>query len=378
MIYETPTHISERLRRFTAGLPHERTSLLRFAIRAAAELAPGSRLIDVGAGDSPYRELFNHLRYESSDWEQSVHPGARGVDHVGPAHDLPVPDGAYDAVLCTQVLEHVPNPGAVLAELHRVLRPGGRLYLTVPLAWELHELPYDFYRYTPHGLARILTDAGFVRLDIRPRNDCFATLAQLLENAGSTMGSYPDGRNGRRAEALAMLRGMAVQIARYADLDARMILPLGYSVAASRPAVDETSALRRDRGKRLPGTRRFVTLCFAADVLAEPSLLAAYAKHFSADDDATLVIYAPNVEVGAAGAALETLVGQIGLDGPDSADMLALSYPMRAPDESALALAVDAVLALRPPWGAFSGIPWTHAGNLDELRKLADVERPTS
>ena len=76
----------------------------------------------------------------------------------------------------------------MVAELYRVLRPGGRLYMTVPLAWELHEMPFDFFRYTPHGLATILGGAGFAQLDIRPRNDCFATLAQLLQNVGSTMG----------------------------------------------------------------------------------------------------------------------------------------------------------------------------------------------
>src|SRR5689334_23214553 len=100
MLDEPPIQISQRLQQFTAGLPGERNSLLQFALQAAAELEPGSRLLDVGAGDGPYRELFDHLRYESTDWEHSVHPGARQVDHVGPAHDLPVPDAQYDAVLC--------------------------------------------------------------------------------------------------------------------------------------------------------------------------------------------------------------------------------------------------------------------------------------
>lgn len=378
MLYEPPTRISERLQRFTAGLPHERTSLLQFALRAAAELPPGSRLIDVGAGDSPYRELFDHLRYENTDWEHSVHPGARAVDHIGPAHDLPVPDCEYDAVLCTQVLEHVPNPDAVIAELHRVLRPGGRLYLTVPLAWELHELPFDFYRYTPHGLARILGDAGFVQLDIRPRNDCFTTLAQLLENVGSTMGRYPDGQDARRVEALAVLRAMAAKITSYADLDARMILPLGYSVVARRAGDDDASAVPADGAARLEGTHGFVTLCFAADVLAEPSLLAAYARHFSARDDATLVIYAPNADAGVAGEMLGALVSSLGLDSLDSPDMLALPYPERAPDEASIAAAVDSVLALRPPWGAFSNVPWTHAGTLDELQRRAGLRAATT
>lgn len=362
--------VSDELLRFTAELRHERESLLRFALRVARELEPGARLIDVGAGNSPYRELFGHLRYESTDWEHSVHPGARGVDHVAPAHALPVPDAAYEAVLCTQVLEHVPNPDAVIRELHRILRPGGRLYLTVPLAWELHEMPFDFYRYTASGLAQILGDAGFEQLDIQPRNDCFATLAQLLQNVGSTMGRYPDGQDERRGEVQRALHEMAARVASYADLDARMIFPLGYSVVARRPGPDVLPRARENRAAvGLSGARRFVTLCFATDVLSVPSLLAAYAQRFSAADDASLVIYAPHTELALAARSLESLVADLGLQGPESADLIGLPCPGRAPDEKALAAAVDAVLALRPPWGAFAGLPWAHPGTLDDLQK---------
>lgn len=364
---------SPELLRFTAEAPHERESILEFALRVARELPPGSLLIDVGAGNSPYRELFGHLSYESADWENSPHPGARAVDHIGPAHDLPVKDGSYDAVLCTQVLEHVPNPDAVIRELYRVLRPGGRLYMTVPLAWELHELPFDFFRYTPHGLERMLDAAGFTGLDIRPRNDCFRTLAQLLSNIGSMVGSYPDGRDTRRAEAAATLRAMSAQVASYAGLDARRVFPLGYSIVATRPAAGPPAL--RPRGDRaavgLQAARRFVTLCFAADLFADPRVLRGYARHFSGDDDATLVIYAPHIEPPAAGEVLMDLVGRLELDGPGSPDMIALTFSERAPDESALASVVDAVLAPRPPWGAFAGLPWAHTGTLAEIHALA-------
>ena len=171
-------------------MPHERRSILDFALRVAAELEPGSRLIDVGAGNSPYRELFAHLRYESTDWQHSPHPGARAVDHIGPAHDLPVPTASTTPSCARRCSSTRRTPARLIRELHRVLRPGGRLYITVPLAWELHELPFDFYRYTPHGLASLLAAAGFERLDIRPRNDCFETLAQLLQNAPTMVGSY--------------------------------------------------------------------------------------------------------------------------------------------------------------------------------------------
>src|SRR5262249_36551012 len=156
-------------------------------------------------------------------------------------------------------------------------------------------------------------------------------------NAGSTMGSYPDGRDRERAEALADMRAMAARLITYADLDARKIFPLGYSVVARRPGTDEPAEPRSQRPEALSGARSFVTLCSAAAIPAQPSLLADYAKRFGGNDDATLVIYAPNIDAAAAGAVLGALVTQLDLDGPDSPDMLALPYPDRAPDEAALA-----------------------------------------
>jgi hypothetical protein len=241
--------------------------------------------------------------------------------------------------------------------------------LTVPLAWELHEMPFDFYRYTPHGLATILGGAGFVELDIRPRNDCFATLAQLLQNVGSTMGRYPDGKDARRAEAQSIIHAMAATVASFSDLDARGIFPLGYSVVARRPGGDPAPG--PEAIAELPGAQTFKTLCFAADILAEPSLLSAYAEHFAGSDDATLLIYAPRTDPDLAAVALSQLVEQLGLAGPDSPDMIAMPYHATAPDEHALAAAVDAVLSLRPPWGAFTGLHWAHPGTLADVHALA-------
>jgi SAM-dependent methyltransferase len=227
--------LSERLRRFVAELPWERESILALAQRAAADARPGDTVLDLGAGDSPYRELFDHARYLANDWEESPHEGARAADVVGPAWDLPLAGASVDHVLCTQVLEHVPEPAAVLAEAARVLRPGGRIHVTVPLVWELHELPHDYFRYTAPALEHLLGAAGFVDVAVAPRNDCFTTVAQLLLNLDHAMGRAPDGLDGRRAEAAAALRELAGHVAALAPLDARRILPLGYSAVAVKP-----------------------------------------------------------------------------------------------------------------------------------------------
>jgi SAM-dependent methyltransferase len=224
--------VSEALRRFVEEMPYERRSILDFMIVAARGIPAGARLADVGAGDAPYRELFGHVDYVTIDWEQSPHEGAHSVDIVASADAIPVEDEAFDAALCTQVLEHVPDPLKVVRELRRILRPAGRLYLTAPLAWELHELPYDFYRYTSEGLRHLLDAAGFTPIAIEPRNDCFTTLAQLMLNARHVMGSAPDGLDERRRAAAEALAALAEQVAELGPLDASHTFPLGYTAIA--------------------------------------------------------------------------------------------------------------------------------------------------
>jgi SAM-dependent methyltransferase len=226
--------VSESLRKFVAEFPYERQPILEFVMRASKAIPAGARVADVGAGDAPFRELFAHTRYATLDWAESVHEGAPASDILASADAIPVRDGAFDAVLLTQVLEHVPEPARVMAELHRILTKGGALYLTVPLIWELHELPHDYYRYTAEGLRHLLETAGFTSIEVEPRNDCFTTLAQLMRNVQWAMGSAPDGLDERRAAAAGLLNELADEIAQLAPLDVQHILPLGYSAVGVR------------------------------------------------------------------------------------------------------------------------------------------------
>jgi SAM-dependent methyltransferase len=226
--------VSERLRAFVEEMPYERRSIFAF-VREVADLLPaGSVVLDVGAGDAPYRELFGHCDYLTNDWEASLHEHAAESDIVASADSLPLDEGCVDAVLLTQVLEHVAEPAAVLTEVARVLRPGGALFATVPFVWELHELPYDFWRFTPASLERLLTGAGFSEIAIEPRTDGFTTIAQLMRNLAGVMGRAPDGRDGERELAGELLRELADKIAGLASLEVRPLLPLGFTVRALR------------------------------------------------------------------------------------------------------------------------------------------------
>jgi SAM-dependent methyltransferase len=226
---------SERLRGFVDEMPLERDAIARFTALAAASMRPGSRVADVGAGDAPYRELFDHVDYVTIDWGESLHQPPGGLDITAQAHALPVDDCSFDGVILTQVLEHVPNPSEVLGELFRILVPGGRLFAAVPLLWEEHEAPHDYFRYTRFGLARLLTDAGFEAVEVQPRTDCFTALSQLALNARWAMGSAPDGLDEERSRVADRLTEIADELTAFAHLDANRSLTLGFTAIAVKP-----------------------------------------------------------------------------------------------------------------------------------------------
>lgn len=127
------------------------------------ELLPNlqGEVLDVGCGTKPYRALVPATRYVGLDYDT---PMRRADGHADVYYDggkFPLPDAAFDGVLCTQVLEHVFNPQEFLGEIHRVLRPGGVMVLAVPFVWDEHEQPYDFGRYSSFGLRSLFERSGF-------------------------------------------------------------------------------------------------------------------------------------------------------------------------------------------------------------------------
>jgi SAM-dependent methyltransferase len=232
---------SDRLAAHVAAAPLERRAILRFVERAAQAAAPGSKVLDAGAGDAPYRELFAHTRYVTTDWQASPHAGARQADVIASLDRLPLEDAAFDHVVCTQVLEHVPDPRAVLDELARVLEPGGRLWLTAPFVGELHEEPHDYFRFTSHGLRRLVQDAGMEVLELEPLTGYFTTLAHAARNCGLATGVTAEASLRRRALA-ALFRSVAAALPRLDALDTRRALPLGWGLVAQRTAPRQAPA----------------------------------------------------------------------------------------------------------------------------------------
>lgn len=152
----------------------------------AATVPAGALVLDAGAGTSPYKPLFAHARYESADFEKVDKPYAHQT-YTCDLTAIPVEDGRFDAVLFNQVMEHVPEPAAVLAELYRVLKPGGRLIYSAPLFYEEHERPYDFYRYTQFGVRYLFTRSRFEIERLDWLEGYFGTLGYQLETAARAL-----------------------------------------------------------------------------------------------------------------------------------------------------------------------------------------------
>ena len=146
-----------------------------------AACAPGEYLVDIGCGTRPYAILYQRHFRLAFGFDVSTSPHDLSLaDFLAEAPTMPLPASLFDCALCTEVLEHVPEPGQALNEIARVLKPGGWLVLTVPLLLGLHEEPYDYYRYTVHGLRYLLSRAGFEVERVQTKGEMLAVVLSTL------------------------------------------------------------------------------------------------------------------------------------------------------------------------------------------------------
>lgn len=219
----------------------ENTVLLDFVGRVAAGVPAGALVLDAGAGEGRYRPEFAHTRYIGVDLAVGdVAWNYHTLDAISDLVRLPFGANTFDAALCTQVLEHVNEPHLVLQEIQRVLKPGGRLFLTAPQSWHQHQKPHDYYRYTSFGLRHQFEQAGLRVDSIQSMGGYFWFVSYQLQNINFWL--FPRGMRGRRwTWPVRALLGVIFQIffplvLYYLDrFDRIQDETLGYTCIASKP-----------------------------------------------------------------------------------------------------------------------------------------------
>jgi len=154
---------------------------------AAASFCKNGVVLDAGAGHKRYAPFFSeaiYLSQEHPDGIQFKNMQAIQYDFIAPIdHHIPLKDNAIDAVLSTSVIEHVRYPERFLTEALRVLKPGGRIFMTAPFVYAEHEKPFDFQRPTQFGLKRWLEDVGFANIQVKPSSSSSYTVMYFLMEA---------------------------------------------------------------------------------------------------------------------------------------------------------------------------------------------------
>lgn len=159
-----------------------RYEVLRMLEEARATIPAGARVFDAGSGEGRYRDYFAHTRYTGLDlavgddtWDYT------GLDVLGDLRELPFGDNTFDYAVCIQTLEHVNEPMQVTREIGRILKPGGRYYLTAPMNWHQHQKPHDFFRYTSFGFRHLVENSGMRVVELRPWGGYFWFLSFNLQ-----------------------------------------------------------------------------------------------------------------------------------------------------------------------------------------------------
>src|SRR5713226_140985 len=186
-------------REFCTGNPEVRDAWIETQIKA---LPSGCRLLDAGAGELRFKQFCGHLQYVSQDFGRYDGVGDNSalqtgtwnssqVDILCDITEIPEPAASFDAVMCIEVLEHLPAPIDALREFYRLLRRSGELIITAPFASLTHFAPYHYYSgFNRYFYSHWLESLGFKILEISSYGNYFDYLRQELLRAKSVAQRY--------------------------------------------------------------------------------------------------------------------------------------------------------------------------------------------
>jgi len=151
----------------------------------------GSLVLDAGAGGRPYKSLFNHAHYQSCEYEGTYEKVREDVSikhtFYCDLETIPIEDNTYDVIMCNQVLEHVKRPHKVVREFHRILKPDGQLFLTVPQCYGSHMVPYNYFNFISNGLIFLMEEAKFRDISVKPMGGVFWLFGTVMLKGYETL-----------------------------------------------------------------------------------------------------------------------------------------------------------------------------------------------
>jgi len=158
----------------------DHSSIERFVTSISQRTPPGALVLDAVSGWGRFRPLFGHCRYIAQDLCVADEWNYDHLSVISDLHQLPFADNTFDVVLSMQVLEHVQDPERAIREMHRVLRPGGKLCITLPQGSKEHQVPHDYFRFTQYGLTHLLRKVQFHSYSVQPRGGYFWFAGHVL------------------------------------------------------------------------------------------------------------------------------------------------------------------------------------------------------
>ena len=133
--------------------------------------------LDLGCDKSPYRDVLERAGFVVKTLDLDPRSGA---DYNGSVEATGLPDGSFDLVLCTQVLEHCDNPWRGIVEISRILTPQGYAILSVPHVWFYHPHPHDHWRFTQEGVVRLCREGDLIPQSLMAQGGTVLTVGQVL------------------------------------------------------------------------------------------------------------------------------------------------------------------------------------------------------
>ncbi len=227
------------------GNDNERTRVewLEKTLRA---IPSGLKILDAGAGECQFKKFCDHLEYVSQDFGQYDGIGnANGIqtkiwdntklDIVSDITNIPVPDKSFDAIMCTEVFEHIPDPVSAIKEFQRILKPDGYLIITAPFCSLTHFAPYHFSTgFNKYFYEHNLKEAGFSISEITPNGNYFKYIAQEIRRIPYVSERYGAKKTNLFQKGIFYIMLMIIKsLAKNAD-SSKDLLCFGYHVVARK------------------------------------------------------------------------------------------------------------------------------------------------